>query len=574
MLEIGSLIDGKYKILSVVGHGGMSVVYLAINERANKTWAVKEVRKDGVSDFEVVKQGLIVETEMLKSFDHPHLPSIIDVIDTQDSFIIVMDYIQGRSLEQVLKSSDNAPQKKEDVMEWAKQLCDVLGYLHTREKPIIYRDMKPANVMLKPDGNVMLIDFGTAREFKSRSVADTTCLGTRGYAAPEQYGGMGQTDARTDIYCLGATLYHLLTGHSPAEPPYEIRPIGDWVPEYKGSGLEEIIIKCTQQNPEERYQDCAELMYALEHEEDNTQKARRARQKRWMTFIASCVVCVAGVIGMIGFRMGWNRQIESSYDAYIDNANNAMDQETAVEYYTQAITMNPEREDAYSDLISALDRDYLLTGDESRMLTASVMHTEGGNRTSIDALKSGNRSFYDEFCYRVANDYYFFYEGTDNRTKAASWYEKVLGSNNLSSQQLKIAESLYKIGNYYNSLGYNANKYDFVNQGSTYLDYWKDLVDITDGDLMESTGHAYIVLGLYNNMAVEIYNCAPQFKAAGVTQEEMQAQLDNISTQLKNIVPEDEEDSMLIEKITQNISKAETILKSAFAKGAVQGGTK
>ena len=88
----------------------------------------------------------------------------------------------------------------------------MLGYLHSRVPPIIYRDMKPANIMLKPDGNLTLIDFGTAREFKERNLADTTCLGTVGYAAPEQFGGMGQTDARTDIYCLGATLYHLITG--------------------------------------------------------------------------------------------------------------------------------------------------------------------------------------------------------------------------------------------------------------------------------------------------------------------------------------------------------------------------
>lgn len=209
-------------------------------------------------------------------------------------------------------------------MEWAKQLCDVLGYLHSREKPIIYRDMKPANVMLRPDGNVMLIDFGTAREFKSRSVADTVCLGTRGYAAPEQYGGMGQTDARTDIYCLGATLYHLLTGHSPADPPYEIRPIGEWIPEYAGSGLEEIIIKCTKQDPNERYQNCAELMYALEHEEDNTQKARRERKRKWRVFVACNVIWVLGAIGMIGFRTGWNHQVQMSYEAYLDNAKNAL----------------------------------------------------------------------------------------------------------------------------------------------------------------------------------------------------------------------------------------------------------
>lgn len=565
MLEIGTVIDKKYKILSVVGRGGMSVVYLAINERANKTWAVKEVRKDGVTDFEVVKQGLIVETEMLKSFDHPHLPSIIDVIDTEDSFIIVMDYIQGKSLEELLVSSGNAPQKKEDVIEWAKQLCDVLGYLHSRQTPIIYRDMKPANVMLRPDGKVMLIDFGTAREFKNQSVADTVCLGTRGYAAPEQYGGMGQTDARTDIYCLGATLYHLLTGHSPAEPPYELRPIGDWISEYSGSGLEEIIIKCTQQDPSQRYQSCAELMYALEHEEDHTQKARKRRECQWRAFLASCALCALGTIGMAVCRTGWKGQVSTSYGAYLDNAKNAINLQQAADYYTKAIAMDPGRPEAYRDLITELDRDYRLTGEESLLLTAAVMHTEGGSRTSMDYLKSENREDYDEFCYRVAGDYYFFYEGTDSPTKAASWYEKILDSKSLTGQQLQVAASLYRIGNYYASLGTNAKKYDFANQGSTYLDYWKDLVEITRGEIMDTVGHAYVALGLYKNMAVEIYNCAPQFKAAGVTRQEMEEQLDQIKDHLPKIEPEDEEDQKEIEKIEQSVERARKILESAYA---------
>lgn len=105
MLEIGSVIDGKYKILSQIGQGGMSVVYLALNERANKTWAIKEVRKDGVQDFATVKQGLIVETDTLKKLNHKYLPSIIDVIDDEDTFLIVMDYIEGKSLNKVLKES-------------------------------------------------------------------------------------------------------------------------------------------------------------------------------------------------------------------------------------------------------------------------------------------------------------------------------------------------------------------------------------------------------------------------------------------------------------------------------------
>ena len=98
MLQVGSLVDNKYKILNEVGRGGMSVVYLAINERANKTWAIKEVRKDGVCDFEAVKQGLVAETDMLKKLHHPHMPSIVDVIDSEDSFVIVMDFIEGTSL--------------------------------------------------------------------------------------------------------------------------------------------------------------------------------------------------------------------------------------------------------------------------------------------------------------------------------------------------------------------------------------------------------------------------------------------------------------------------------------------
>lgn len=149
-----------------LGRGGMSVVYLAMNEKANKQWAIKEVRKDGIRDFEVVKQGLIVETDMLKKLRHPSLPSIIDVIEDEDTFLIVMDYIEGNPLSSALEEFGAQPQ--ELVISWAKQLCDVLGYLHSQNPPIIYRDMKPANVMLKPDGNVTLIDFGTAREFKEK----------------------------------------------------------------------------------------------------------------------------------------------------------------------------------------------------------------------------------------------------------------------------------------------------------------------------------------------------------------------------------------------------------------------
>ena len=262
MLEIGSIVGGKYKVLNIIGQGGMSTVYLAMNERANKQWAIKEVREDAVTNFQLVKQSLITETELLKELSHPYLPSIVDVIEEDGRFLIVMDYIEGNTLERALDYL--GPQPQEYVIEWGIQLCDVLEYLHTRKPPIIYRDLKPANIMLRPNGTITLIDFGTAREYKEANDGDTSYLGTRSYAAPEQFGGMGQTDARTDIYCLGATLYHLVTGHSPSEPPYEFKPIRSWNPSLS-PGLEHIIEKCVQSNPADRYNSCAEVMYDLQN---------------------------------------------------------------------------------------------------------------------------------------------------------------------------------------------------------------------------------------------------------------------------------------------------------------------
>lgn len=201
------------------------------------------------------------------------------------------------------------------------------------------------------------------------------------------------------------------------------------------------------------------------------------------------------------------------------------------------------------------------------MLTSAIMHTEGGSKTSIDYLQSGNREAYDKLVYRIAGDYYFFYDGADNRTKAANWYEKVLNSKNLSAQQLEIANSLYKIGNYYASLGKSESKYDFVEEGSTYWDYWNNLIAMTEGNLMEKTGQTYIVLGLYKNLAVEIYNCAPQFKASGVGKEEMLAQLEMVENGLREINTDnaDDEDLAQKEQILGIVEQARSMVNSTFA---------
>ena len=229
LARIGQVIDGKYEILKEIGRGGMSIVYLAMDKRLNKQWAVKEIPKRALDkNNEVVVQSAIAEANMIKRLDHPAIVRIVDIINNDDVIYIIEDYIEGETLGTIVEN--NGAQPQELVIEWAMQICEALEYLHTRKPPIIYRDMKPTNVMLKPEGNVKIIDFGIAREYKERGLADTVSLGTRGYAAPEQFGGRGQTDARTDVYCLGVTMYHLVTGQNPCDPPYEIKPIrpADW----------------------------------------------------------------------------------------------------------------------------------------------------------------------------------------------------------------------------------------------------------------------------------------------------------------------------------------------------------
>lgn len=448
MLEIGSLIDGKYKILNKVGQGGMSVVYLAMNEKANKQWAIKEVRKDGVKDFEIVKQGLVVETDLLKKLSHPSLPSIIDVIEGPDTFLIVMDYIQGNPLSKALEEYGAQPQ--EYVIEWAKQLCDVLEYLHTRTPPIIYRDMKPANIMLKPDGNICLIDFGTAREFKEKNLADTTCLGTVGYAAPEQFGGMGQTDARTDIYCLGATLYHLVTGRNPCDPPYEILPIRQVNPALS-SGLERIIQKCTQRNPDDRYQSCAELMYALENYEKIDDAYRKKQKRKLGLFLASAGLTLAfGAASLWGYFAGEQKKTEN-YDLMLRSAATAQD-------CYDAILTDPSRSEAYEQLASLLTQDHVLTTEEGQQLLKlqAGLDEEKSNGFSdrvdvLKTLKEKNPDGYQEVCYRIGEAFLFYYDTADDRdsyTKAAKWLSEATEKYPVAEIYCSIASCMDTIDQY------------------------------------------------------------------------------------------------------------------------------
>ncbi len=190
------------------------------------------------------------EALLLAGLTHPNLPSIYDHFSEAGRWYLVMDFIEGETLEERLNKEPEGRLSVEEAQRIGIQLCTVLGYLHGRQPPIIFRDLKPANIMMTPDGHLYLIDFGIARHFKPGQAKDTIAFGSPGYAAPEQY-GKAQTTARSDIYSLGANLHQLLTGIDPSQTPFQFAPLqqqGRPTP----PGLESLIMQMLEMNESKR----------------------------------------------------------------------------------------------------------------------------------------------------------------------------------------------------------------------------------------------------------------------------------------------------------------------------------
>ncbi|SHJ72913.1 serine/threonine protein kinase [Clostridium cavendishii DSM 21758] len=336
----GKIIDGRYKITDILGRGGMSIVYKAISLNLEKEWAIKEITFDSNSDVD-----FLAEPNILKNLDHPALPRIVDIINKDEKIYIVLDYIDGTNLNTLLNQCTSFQEDK--VIGWAKEICDVLIYLHNQKpNPIIYRDMKPGNLMLNKQGHIKLIDFGIAREYKENTEADTVVIGTRGYAAPEQYGNH-QTDQRTDIYSLGVTLYHLLTGKGPNDPPYELLPVRSINNKFS-EGIEYIIIKCTKQDPHYRYQNVEELLEDLNNIDKLSAEYKiQKRRSKGKFFIASLIISIlfvgSGIYKINSVKTGEYLNVLSAGD----NNKKSKKYDVAISKYNEAIKQDPKRDEGY-----------------------------------------------------------------------------------------------------------------------------------------------------------------------------------------------------------------------------------
>lgn len=270
-LEEGVVLNGRYEIVRKIGGGGMGAVYLASDRnlggilRAVKemvqSYIEEEAQEKAISDFKR-------ESMLLTSLDHPSIPTIYDYFfdEKENRFYLVMKYISGGDLASRLRSASEGRIDEASVTEWAIQIADVLDYLHNRQPPIVYRDLKPSNIMIDGNsGRVMLIDFGIAR-WINKEEKGVTAVGTMGYAPPELFSG--NVEPRSDIYSLGSTMFHLLTGADPQSNPllifdFQKHPRPRQINPQLSDQMEKILMRAVEYNASNRFKSAAEMREVL-----------------------------------------------------------------------------------------------------------------------------------------------------------------------------------------------------------------------------------------------------------------------------------------------------------------------
>lgn len=435
-LKPKDMLSGRYEILKEIGVGGMSRVFLAMDISINKQWAVKQIDKNSAEYKATVNENQTLnEIEILKSLDHPALPRITEVIDDKDSIYVVMDYIEGETLSKIIEVYGR--QDQELVSMWIIQVLDILEYLHGQNPPIIYRDIKPSNLMLKPDGNIKIIDFGVARTYKEGK-DDTICFGTRGYASPEHF--TKKTDERSDIYSVGSTMHHLLTGLHPSLFPFDLPDIRS-VDENLSSGLEEIIVKATRHNPKDRYQSASEMMQAVANYKKLELPYIRSLEKKVKTFRNIFAAAFLSLALSASFFITDSVIENNTYDALLSSQ--TPNKKVRIADLTEAISVKPERKDAYISLIKEYSKDGFTEDEATDFFSIYNRNKAKLNERSKD---------YAELNFEIGKAFLIYYTGSsDNSTRnklinAKSFFEAAM---DIDFEEKTLSEGYYKIATFY-----------------------------------------------------------------------------------------------------------------------------
>ena len=461
----------QYEILRELGRGGTSVVYLVSEKETGRIYAMKVLRKksSGSPQEQSQKSGelskisedllqasdqLLAEATVLKALSvgqtgphppHPGIPAYGAGICGENGAFegFLMEYVEGLSLQQML--ADGTTYSVRESAEAGLQLCAIMKRLHRMEPPMIYRDLKPANILVRPTGEFVVVDYGAVRKFKSDAGKDTHRLGTEGYAAPEQYGGWEQSDERTDIYGIGAVLHHMLTGRPPLETG--LRPLEEFIGarlpgEY--SEMSKILLRCCSVAPSARYSSCAELEKALKAvlttrgREAAAGKSQEIRNKIWKRFTILCYAAAALLtcVAILAFSSAEAGRTE--YHILIEEAVKSQDLDEKTEAYRRAVRTRPEEPEAYLQFLRDLVEDCRITNEEREALD-SVMYAEG----SINRMRERRPGDYAGFQMELGKAMFCCYEGGTEPARTA--FGNVMQTAGLWIRGRECAEAMEEV---------------------------------------------------------------------------------------------------------------------------------
>lgn len=574
MPEIGMIVAGRYRLLNVLGQGGTGIVYQALDETCNKIWAIKVIMKGSEAVFDPAVKAAKREADMLSHLHHRSIPNVEAVIEDDDYFMIIMDYIEGKTLKEIRKELElsGVSLSVEMVAGWGIQLCRLLQDLHTGSEAVVYGDVKPGNVMLRPDGGIVLIDFGTSCRMKDRDADGASCFGTPGFAAPEQYGN-GLTGPWTDIYSLGALMHYMLTGYDAAQTPFYFPPVLECClmtdravsdrEKRKAAAFDRIIAGCTCYTIGERFGSCELLEQELS---DFVKKKQKRPHLFWKGF--SIMVMVSALI-VCGILVGkWKE--DAGYNAYMEMAEKADDEEKAA-LYRQAVCLDPYQEGAYTGLLDALTADDCFSDNDVQIVT-ELLYTRKGKKEHIACLQE-NESGYVVFSYRLGMAFYYFYGRVGGKIRSAGWFKNVADAD---MEQLQLgeydslkwiwqtrAEVFVRFSNRY-AAGLNPLE-DRKKTEIFWEEYWEDIKILMRDELM-SKESVMVELWTYQEIAEGVMNHAADFMGAGIESRELESVLDTITRRMSAVILTDQVRS-LKENIERMVEKAKNNIRVSLEDG-------
>lgn len=532
MDSVGRVLRERYELMAVIGKGGFSTVLLARDISLGSYWAVKQVKNNSSVEFD----SFLKEVELLSTLNYANIPRIVDRIEEGDDYFVVMDFIDGSALSKLVNLQ--GPQDEKTVIEWAISICDTMIYLHSNKpesgkRPVVYRDLKPDNIMLCPSGAVKIIDFGASIFYQPGRKFSGEAIGTRGYAAPEQYkGGSNVLGEYSDIYCLGATMYYLTTGFTPGTPPNGVPSVRSKNPDLSDA-FEFCVAKCTADDPENRYQNFSELKAALENIEKLSGLYRKKQARRLIMFYVSFFLSlVFAVTGWVGYN-GYQADLEDRFQiAYQEAA--AYDREgdyfNAARYYAQALQSKPEDRDTHVLLFNALlPHD---GGEDAKAITMAA----------IDEMRKGyldnpSSPMYQDpkLCYLVVRRC-IEVEDIEYACMAVDYIAVIKDSPEYESGELNVREiQTFEVIASFQQQDSASADYDLFNQTLVNLEDYTDSATLT---VDEQLGNYYLLirmLSTYPHNLPDAYNRA--YEIGDKARDILVRNASNESMTFNNIVP-------------------------------------